>query len=153
MKTLSAQLNESLKVNEAMDSTLAEALANFPRQKDVINTVQSAMDKWDKMSKSAQQKFAKTELLSDMASPSEAKECAEAVDLIFSYVISAYDNMLNDPDQYPYGSDPKQFIEWFIDEAGYIDMLSDDYRMDSSIVDRLREVLFDLKLFKDIIKA
>lgn len=153
MKSLLSRLNESLRINEAMDATLAEALANFHRHKDVINTVQSAMDKWDKMSKSAQQKFAKTELLSDMASSSEAKECAEAIDLIFSYVISAYDNMLNDPDQYPYGSDPKQFIEWFINDAGYIDMLSDDYRMDSSIIEQLSEMLHDLKLFKDIIKA
>lgn len=153
MKSLVSRLNESLRINEAMDSTLAEALANFPRHKDIINTVQSALDKWDRMSKSAQQKFAKTELLSDMASSSEAKECAEAVDLIFSYVISAYDNMLNDPEQYPYGSDPKKFIEWFINEAGYIDMLSDDYRMDNSIVDQLTEILHDFRLFEDIIKA
>ena len=153
MKSLISQLNESLSINEAMDSTLAEALAKFPRHKDAINTIQSALDKWDKMSKSAQQKFAKLELLSDMASSSEAKECAEAVDLIFAYIISAYENMMEDLEQYSYGSDPKKFIEWFINDAGYIDMLSDDYRMDSSIVEQVKEMLHDFKLFKDIIGA
>ena len=69
------------------------------------------------------------------------------------YIISAYENMMEDPEQYPYGSDPKKFIEWFINEAGYIDMLSDDYRMDSSIVEQVKEMLHDFKLFKDIIGA
>lgn len=153
MKSLVSQLNESISINEAMDSTLAEALAKFPRHKDTINTIQSALDKWNRMSTSAQRKFAKLELLSDMASSSEAKECAEAIDLVLTFIISAYENMMEFPEDFPYGSDPKMFIKWFIDGAGYIDSLSDDYRMDSSVIESIRELLNDLELFKDIIKA
>lgn len=153
MKSLSSQLNESLKVNEAMDSTLAEALAKFPRHKDTINTIQSALDKWNRMSTSAQRKFAKLELLSDMASSSEAKECAEAIDLVLTFIISAYENMMEFPEDFPYGSNPEQFIKWFIDGAGYIESLSDDYRMDSSVIESIRELLNGLELFNDIINA